>query len=537
MRACMSGCYAALISAPAAVLLCAACSMSPIDGPVDQRSFPPVMTSEEAAAHIGSGFRADPAFYSHLPLVVIDTGGEEILPSYRWDYEHGYAAAIPGAKPYVRADLRIFDNETGANSLSGEPAFTSSVQIRLDTPPFVNDEKGQYRINLITGGNSELEAPLLGMDSGSEWALLGSARDSSLLRDYLAFTLAAQIMEFTPDARYCEVLFKNGNDYFYHGVYLLAETVGMGPGRIDFSSRSGTVNIYTIINNISGALKLAGTETPPYIIQRGIFVPDGVMLETWATREKLSFGYLNLIYPEEDVSGAMIQRIEESVSRVERALYSDNPVSYVNYTKYVDMDSFVDYYLLNEFMMNFNAGFRSTYLFLDDRGRIRIGPVWDNLVAFDNNPGEAADPNETAFYKAPWFDRMTRDIFFLNRLEQRYSKLRRSVLSDEKIVSLADTTARWLGPARQRDWLRWSRSYTALLAGTGRPGFAGTGPQERIKIKYLAIEHAQVIGDRIRRMAWGQSLMDSSYSNSRSALLALGFAVLYFVTVHFGRHH
>ena len=132
---------------------------------------------------------------------------------------------------------------------------------------------------------------------------------------------------------------------------------------------------------------------------------------------------------------------------------------------------------------------------------------------------------------------MTRDIFFLNKLEQRYSKLRRGVLSDEKVIALADNAARWLGPAQQRDWLRWSHAYTALPGDMRRPGLEETGQRERLKIKYLAIEHAKVIGDQIRRMAWGQSLMDSSYSNSRSVLLALGFAVLYFVTVHFGRHH
>jgi hypothetical protein len=428
-----------------------------------------------------------------------------VLPSRVWDPARGHAVPIPGAKPYVKADIAVINTSRRVNRLDDMPEFSSPVQIRYSGDVLNPDIKGQYRINLLDKADRPREAPILGMDSGEEWELVASLRDKSLLRNYLAYTMAAELLPFSPDLRFCEVVFKIRDLYLYWGVFLLAETVKPGPGRVPVSPGGEG-------------------ENQGFIIRRDVYDPEEVALDTYAVKAGLSAGFLNLVYPYENVTGNMLAGIEEYISRVERTLYSESPVVYVNYTNYFDVDSFADYFLLSEYFMNFEAGFNSVYMFRDRGGRIRAGPIWNNVGSFDNL-SEPLDPRKIGFFTAPWFDRMIRDLFFLKKLESRYAVLRRTLLDDATVIHRIDETARWLEPARQRDWKRWGYAY------------GGTYGQELTKIKYILTEHGAVIGNAIRVMTWERQLFDSSYSNGRSSLLAVGFVVLFFLSVHFGRHH
>jgi hypothetical protein len=471
------------------------------------------MNEAAALANINADFSADPGFSSHLPLVIIDTGGEDILPSRRWNAEEGYAVSIPGAKPYVKADIVILENGSGSNRLGDTPNFASPAQIRFSGDIYYPNPKGQYRISLLDYSGRPSEAPLLGMDSGGEWELIASVRDSSLIRDFLALTLSAELFPATPDIRFCEVFSRVNGACFYRGVYLLAESVTEGPGRIDLSAPAFALPGF-----------LGGDDSGGYILRRGNYNPDGVTLETFTTNEGIVDSYLELVYPSENVAGAMISEIEENISKVEEVLYSDSPVVYVNYPDYVDMDSFIDYYLINEYLMNYEAGWNSAYMHKAAKGKIKAGPLWDNAGCFDNGR-EAADPKETFFFTTPWLNRMVRDLFFLKSLETRYSRLRRDLFADDRVIEIIDGIARWLEPASRRDWARWGYAYGGLYG------------QERMKIKYLLVEHAAVIGNQLRVMSWDDELMDSSYSNEKSSILAVGFVILFFLSVRIGRHH
>ncbi|MDR1566900.1 MAG: CotH kinase family protein [Treponema sp.] len=488
-------------------LAAAGCSGQGGNSAAPQPDFPvpPRISEEEAVSFIRDDFSISPGFSSHLPLVVIDTKGEMVLPSHVWDPDRGYAVPIPGAKPYVKADIAIINSDYRANRLDDLPEFSSPAQIRYSGDVLNPDIKGQYRINLLDKADRPREAPVLGMESGGEWELVASLRDKSLLRNYLAYTMAAELLPFSPDLRFCEVVFKIRDMYLYWGVFLLAETVKPGPGRVPVSPGGEG-------------------ENQGFIIRRDVYDPEEVALDTYATREGLSTGFLNLVYPYENVTGHILTGIEDYISRVERILYSESPVVYVNYTSYLDVNSFADYFLLSEYFMNFEAGFTSVYMFRDRGGRIRAGPIWNNVGSFDNH-SEPLDPRRIGFFTAPWFNRMIRDLFFLKKLESRYSALRRTVLADETVIRRIDETARWLEPARQRDWKRWGYAY------------GGTYSQELVKMKYILTEHGAAIGNAIRVMTWERQLFDSSYSNGRSSLLAAGFVVLFFLSVHFGRHH
>ena len=77
-------------------------------------------------------------------------------------------------------------------------------------------------------GGSWVKVSLLGMGKDNNWALLGPYADKSMLRDLLAFEISRPWMEYTPQGRYCEVIY-NG---IYYGVYILSEVVSKGRYRL-----------------------------------------------------------------------------------------------------------------------------------------------------------------------------------------------------------------------------------------------------------------------------------------------------------------
>ncbi len=66
------------------------------------------------------------------------------------------------------------------------------------------------------------------MGADDNWVLHGPFLDKTLLRNYICYQLAGEIMPYTPDTRFCEV-FLNGS---YQGVYLCMESVKFGQDRV-----------------------------------------------------------------------------------------------------------------------------------------------------------------------------------------------------------------------------------------------------------------------------------------------------------------
>jgi hypothetical protein len=250
-------------------------------------------------------------------------------------------------------------------------------------------------------------------------------------------------MPYTPDLRYCELLLKNGDELRYEGVYLLTESIKQGPDRIDISPerlRSGECS---------------------FILRRDRYDPDRPMLRAYAEGAGLAEGSLGLLYPKVNkLDEASLKYIEGYIDALERRLYSDDIGVFMEYGEYLDVNSFADYYLLNEFFANYDAGWYSTYFYKDLGGKLRAGPVWDYDGIMDNYISAPMNPEELLFGHAPWFDRLVRHSGFVDRLIARYSELRRTSLSPGHIDATVYGVARYLKPAQQRDWLRWRDIYT-----------------------------------------------------------------------------
>lgn len=384
----------------------------------------------------------DHTFTSNLPLVVIDTENQEPKRGVVWDSEKKYYVPT-GEDPYAYGEIFVIDHFDGQNRADDDAEMYSQCKVKLRGNSSGNYDKKQYLVKLVDEDGKSEKQKILGMGSDSEWILNISFIDKSLLRNYLAYAAAGAVMPYTPDVRFCEVLWKDENGYRYEGVYLMMESVKVGKHRVDLPQYS------------------ENSPMTPTLLRRDRYNVNGLMLENDATKKGLTSGFLDVEYPDKEViTEKGIQNITRQIDRFEQALYADTWEEFVKYRDYIDMQSFVDYFILNEFFLNYDAGYNSTYMYMDYSGKLTMGPVWDFDQAIDNNATILANLQTTAFHSAPWFDRMLQDPVFTTAIMERYAELRKSILSDESIETFVYQTVEYLGDAVERDWARWGYYYT-----------------------------------------------------------------------------
>lgn len=432
--------------------------------------------------------RVDESFTSNLPLVVIDAGEQEPKRGVVWDSAKGYYVPT-GEDPYAYGEILVYDNPGGINQVGDNARTHALCKVKLRGNSSGNYDKKQYLVKLIDEEGKSEKKNILGMGSDNEWILNVSFIDKSLLRNYLAYITAGEVMPYTPDAKFCEVLWKDEMGYRYEGVYLMLESIKVGEHRVDLPQYSENGHI------------------SPALLRRDRYNETGLILDNYATQRGLTSGYLDVEYPsKKDITQKGIDNITEQINRFERALYADTWEEFVQYRDFVDMQSFVDYLVLNEFFLNYDAGYNSTYIYMDYSGKLSMGPVWDFDQAMDNNQTISANLQTTAFHSAPWFDRMLQDPVFTAAIVERYAELRKSILSDEAIEQFAYETIEYLGDAVERDWARWGYYYKEgnyLESDDFRAGDRNT--------KTYQAEVNKVIGVLSEHGAWMDAHLDSLY--------------------------
>ena len=122
------------------------------------------------------------------------------------------------------------------------------------------------------------------------------------------------------------------------------------------------------------------------------------------------------------------------------------------------MDAFVNYYILMEFFGINDTFGASTYFYRDVRGKLSIGPVWDYNNAFDNFL-RPIDSREFLLSQRGWFAELMQDEDFVERVISRYRQLRRSILSEERLLSYEKEIEEWLGSAVDRNFEVWGYTF------------------------------------------------------------------------------
>lgn len=379
------------------------------------------------------------SFSTHLPLVVIDTNGETPKSSVAWDAEKGYMAPLD-IDPYVDGNITIIDNEEGINNIKDKPTNKSDILIRQRGNTSTRFPKKQYLIKTINEDGSKNKQDILGMGEEWEWVLNISYIDKALLRNYMALNISGEIMPHTPDVRYCEVVMKDNDKYTYQGVYLMMESVKQGEDRVNISSYDDKFT------------------KSSYLLRRDRFEEDALLLDNYSTKNKLPVGYLEVKYPQKDkITKRTIDYITNEINKFEECIYSDDVDEFFKYREYIDVESFVDYFIINEFFANYDSGYHSTYIYKENGSKISMGPVWDFDMCLDNDIKleNSLKIDSTAMHDAPWFRELLKDANFTKKVIDRYKYLRKDILSEEKLIKYIDDAVSFLGPSIERDRQRW----------------------------------------------------------------------------------
>ena len=67
-------------------------------------------------------------------------------------------------------------------------------------------DKKNYLIRLTDDTGKYENHEVMGMEPHYEWALHGPYLDKSLIRNYMWYNIAGEMMDYAPNVRFCEVI-------------------------------------------------------------------------------------------------------------------------------------------------------------------------------------------------------------------------------------------------------------------------------------------------------------------------------------------
>ena len=114
--------------------------------------------------------------------------------------------------------ISILDDDSRNHHPSDMPDLESQALIRVRGRSSRYFDKKNYLLRFTTEDGSYASHPVMGMSSHYEWALHGPYLDKSLMRNYLWYNIAGEMMDYAPNVRFCEVIL-NGE---YQGLYVMS---------------------------------------------------------------------------------------------------------------------------------------------------------------------------------------------------------------------------------------------------------------------------------------------------------------------------
>lgn len=397
---------------------------------------------------------------SDLPIVIIDTNGQEIVD-----------------EPKITATMHIIEDAEGALNRPdpADAAFTSPIGIETRGNSSQTFPKKSWSVELWDQAGEGVDAELLGMPEEEDWVLYGPWMDRSLVRNVFGYGIWADMGWYAPRGRFCEVYLRNDPAVSivesYEGLYVLTERIKRDGDRVDIESLDET---HTAEPEITGGYLLEIME-PERLDEGEVGLP-------------LSEGFVaSLVYPSPDnITPAQQTWITNHLTAFETALFSANFTDPVQgYAPFIDEASFIDYMILQEYFKNRDAFHSSTFFYKDREGALTMGPVWDLNIAMgyfsflDHEKVEGFILNTEdggGISRSPWARRLLEDPGFKQRLKDRWNELRETIFSTANINAKIDGIVAELETAQARQFLRWKTLGYTLVPDLRYIMFAGPHP-------------------------------------------------------------
>ena len=364
--------------------------------------------SSERALVVHSGDQAKEytvivSAYTGLPTLWAETNGR----------------MLSEANHYYKATVSLVDNagyggtgglsETSAKMMAQGTLRYYTKQV--DWSGHTEWGKNDYKLNFSNA------VSLLNMPAHKDWQMVPNVYDITMLHNQTAFYMSEiSKLDYTPRFHYVDLMF-NGR---YAGTYMLGETLDGSSSRVNVGSDGYILSIGS--NTTGSTFATAHLEQP-----------------------------VSILYPTSQPA-SVVNYIANFVREAESVLFSSSfaDESY-GWRYYMDENSFVDWYLINEIAKNQSGAFSSSCIMNYRRGdKLKMGPVWDFEKAF----GDAGSTGSSGFVikNVSWYKRLFKDPAFVAKVKERFAYYN---AHQEDILKSINENAQYLKYAIQEDDTKW----------------------------------------------------------------------------------
>ena len=329
-------------------------------------------------------------------------------------------------KTYVPGSITITDPE---KLYSDVEEFSGRMGIRGRGNSTWSFPKKPWKVKL------DSKAELLGMPADKEWALLANYADRTLIRNIVAMKLS-EICGFswTPRMRSVEVYLNNE----YQGVYTLCEHKKVSSDRVD--------------------IDLVGEND-----NSGDAVTGGYYLEIEEQQDETTCWWTSMGVPmmfsdPEEPTEQQLKYVRGLFESFEQALWAKDWSESTGYPKYIDVDSFVDYYIVQELTKNVDGNLRKSSFITKERGKkMEMYHLWDFDLTLGNCGyfwGDVGNGPENFWIKLDkWYPHLFKDPAFVAKVQDRWAEL---LPEFRKIPDFIDEQVFCLEKAQERNFKKWS---------------------------------------------------------------------------------
>jgi len=324
--------------------------------------------------------------------------------------------AGPGEEDYLEMPIISIYTDNCANITSKEKYLAGSLSIMnceeeylLEAEEMKIRGRGNYSWKLAEKKSYKLkltdEINLLGVGSLSKtWCLLANHCDQSLLRNYIVSKLCQELsgIAWSPDCINVE-LYLNGE---YQGVYLLIEDVKVAEDKINIDD-----DVESDVNT-------------GYLLQMTYNSDEAYHFEV----DGYNYDIKSDLSSDAELAAEQLEYIKFLVEACWNAVECGD-VDFI--LEYMDIDSIIDTYLIEEFTKNLDVGYDSFFMYKDRDGKLTFGPVWDFDISLGNsnehgcqNPEKmyASDDCCINHHSNNWFVKLMEQDWFVELVVERWQQ-------------------------------------------------------------------------------------------------------------------
>ena len=347
----------------------------------------------------------NPDQFTGLPIIYINTDGVAI--DSKEDYVKGVASIIGGENypDLVEAEMKI-KGRGNSTWWQGGVWGKKPYQIKFDD-----------------------KTKVLNIPKDKKWVLLAELSDKSLIRNKISREMGdISRFDYVPKAEYVELFI---NDQ-HAGTYLIGQKVEESKNRVNIGDKGYLIEIDQT-NRID--------EDDVY------FTTDG-----WS---KFPSNLFNIKEPSLELNSSEYNLIKNHIIDFEEALFGDNFTDAdLGYRAFIDLDSFIDWYLINEICKNQDAATYSSIYFNYIPGeKIKMGPLWDFDLAYGNvDYSNATYPEGFHIKSNPWYKRMFEDPYFNSLVKDRFLYYETNL---DMLLNKIDLIEKYLEKSQQKNFEIW----------------------------------------------------------------------------------